>query len=140
MTTDSYASNSNEDTTRELQNYARIFSSRTRANISSANTSTSTKFEEQYVSLSSPLRRTPHSLAGAFRNPVPAQALYLQARFACIACDHNWLEDLIVGAMDRVEEVVMVCHSFNPSVFFLRVTDEITGRPKRSLIPCALAF
>jgi hypothetical protein len=33
----------------------------------------------------------------------------MHCRFACIACDHNWLEDLIVGAMDRVEEVVMVC-------------------------------
>jgi hypothetical protein len=53
----------------------------------------------------------PHHLAGAFRNPVPAQALYSLSRFACIACDHNWLEDLIVGAMDRVEEVVMVDHS-----------------------------
>ncbi|KAG8833767.1 hypothetical protein FRC17_010140 [Serendipita sp. 399] len=42
------------------------------------------------------------------RNPLPAQALYLHCRFAYIACDHNWLEDLIVGAMDRVEEVVMV--------------------------------
>lgn len=33
----------------------------------------------------------------------------MHCRFACVACDHNWLEDLIVGAMDRVEEVVMVC-------------------------------
>ncbi|KIM30850.1 hypothetical protein M408DRAFT_271449 [Serendipita vermifera MAFF 305830] len=41
------------------------------------------------------------------RDPLAAQALYLHCRFACIACDHNWLEDLIVGAMDRVEEVVM---------------------------------
>ncbi|KAG8837052.1 hypothetical protein FRC18_010171 [Serendipita sp. 400] len=41
------------------------------------------------------------------RDPLTAQALYLHCRFAYIACDHNWLEDLIVGAMDRVEEVVM---------------------------------
>ncbi|PVF94843.1 hypothetical protein CPB86DRAFT_808363 [Serendipita vermifera] len=41
------------------------------------------------------------------RDPTPAQALYLHCRFACVACDHNWLEDLLVGAMDRMEEVVM---------------------------------
>lgn len=41
------------------------------------------------------------------RDPLPAQALYFHCRFACIACDHNWLEDLIVAGMDRIEEVVM---------------------------------
>lgn len=45
--------------------------------------------------------------AGKLRDPIPSQALYLHCRFAALACDHIWLEDLIVGAMDRVEEVVM---------------------------------
>ena len=50
-----------------------------------------------------------NNLPGKLRDPSAAQALYMHCRFACIACDHNWLEDLIVGAMDRIEEVVMVC-------------------------------
>ncbi|KAG8950964.1 hypothetical protein FRC03_012690, partial [Tulasnella sp. 419] len=35
----------------------------------------------------------------------PANALYLLARFACIWCDPSWVEELIVGAVDRIEEV-----------------------------------
>lgn len=35
-----------------------------------------------------------------------AKALHLLSRFACISCDHNWLEDVIVGAVDKIEEVV----------------------------------
>lgn len=30
------------------------------------------------------------------------------ARFALHACDHTWLEDLIVGATDAIEETFFV--------------------------------
>ncbi|KAG9222721.1 hypothetical protein CCMSSC00406_0004635 [Pleurotus cornucopiae] len=34
----------------------------------------------------------------------PANVLYMLARFACLTCDHTWLEDLIIGATDAIEE------------------------------------
>ncbi|KZT75110.1 hypothetical protein DAEQUDRAFT_720328 [Daedalea quercina L-15889] len=40
----------------------------------------------------------------SLRNAEPANGLYMLARFACINCDHNWLEDLILGACDAIEE------------------------------------
>ncbi|PSR75867.1 hypothetical protein PHLCEN_2v8781 [Hermanssonia centrifuga] len=57
----------------------------------------------------------PHSLPDIFqtlitdfqptlRNAEPANALYMLARFACLNCDDNWLEDLIIGATDTIEE------------------------------------
>jgi len=30
------------------------------------------------------------------------------ARFACLTCDHTWLEDLIMGAADTIEEAFFV--------------------------------
>jgi len=33
------------------------------------------------------------------------------ARFACLTCDHTWLEDLIIGATDAIEEVFFVSFS-----------------------------
>jgi len=30
------------------------------------------------------------------------------ARFACINCDHLWLEDLILGATDAIEDTFFV--------------------------------
>ncbi|KAF8846301.1 hypothetical protein BDN67DRAFT_891056 [Paxillus ammoniavirescens] len=38
------------------------------------------------------------------RNSQPANTLYLMARFACLTCDATWLEDLILGATDVIEE------------------------------------
>ncbi|KAF8560285.1 hypothetical protein OG21DRAFT_1502605 [Imleria badia] len=38
------------------------------------------------------------------RNAQPANVLYLMARFACLTCDVTWLEDLILGATDVIEE------------------------------------
>ncbi|KAF8140333.1 DIL domain-containing protein [Boletus edulis] len=38
------------------------------------------------------------------RNAQPANVLYLMARFACLTCDATWLEDLILGATDVIEE------------------------------------
>ena len=40
------------------------------------------------------------------RSLEPAKALHLLARFACISCDHTWLEDVVVGAVDKIEELV----------------------------------
>lgn len=44
-----------------------------------------------------------------FRNSQPANTLYLLARFACLTCDHTWLEDLLLGATDAIEETFFVC-------------------------------
>ena len=53
-----------------------------------------------------------HSLitdfAPALRNAEPANALYMLARFACLACDNTWLEDLIIGATDSIEDAFFV--------------------------------
>ncbi|KAI0053337.1 hypothetical protein FA95DRAFT_1579463 [Auriscalpium vulgare] len=40
----------------------------------------------------------------SIRNSEPANALYMLARFACLTCDDNWLEDLVIGATDVIEE------------------------------------
>ncbi|OJA16275.1 hypothetical protein AZE42_00123 [Rhizopogon vesiculosus] len=45
--------------------------------------------------------RTSHT---SVRNSQPAITLYLMARFACLTCDQTWLEDLILGATDAIEE------------------------------------
>lgn len=45
----------------------------------------------------------------SFRDATPANTLYLLARFACLTCDHTWLEDLIIGATDAIEETFFVC-------------------------------
>lgn len=44
----------------------------------------------------------------SIRNTEPANALYMLARFACLTCDHTWLEDLIIGATDAIEETFFV--------------------------------
>lgn len=57
----------------------------------------------------------PHSLPDIFQsliidfrpslgNAEPANALYMLARFACLNCDDNWLEDLVIGATDAIED------------------------------------
>ncbi|KAH9968881.1 DIL domain-containing protein [Russula dissimulans] len=40
----------------------------------------------------------------SMRNSEPANVLYMLARFACLTCDSSWLEDLIIGATDAIEE------------------------------------
>src|ERR1700722_12949615 len=42
------------------------------------------------------------------RNAEPANALYILARFACLTCDYTWLEDLIIGATEAIEECFFV--------------------------------
>jgi hypothetical protein len=48
----------------------------------------------------------------SLRNAQPANTLYMLARFACLACDHSWLEDLIIGATDAIEETFFVSIDF----------------------------
>lgn len=43
------------------------------------------------------------------QNAQPANTLYLMARFACLLCDATWLEDLILGATDVIEEKFFNC-------------------------------
>ena len=42
------------------------------------------------------------------RNTDPAIAFYMLARFACLACDHTWLEELVVGAVEAIEDAAFV--------------------------------
>jgi hypothetical protein len=42
------------------------------------------------------------------QDPTPAITLYMMARFACLTCDHTWLEELIIGATDAIEETFFV--------------------------------
>lgn len=44
----------------------------------------------------------------ALRNAEPANALYMLTRFACLNCDDSWVEDLIIGATDAIEDVFFV--------------------------------
>lgn len=41
------------------------------------------------------------------------------ARFACLTCDSSWLEDLILGATDAIEETFFVREFLELSFFSL---------------------
>ncbi|KAI0660350.1 DIL domain-containing protein [Cubamyces menziesii] len=41
----------------------------------------------------------------SLRNAEPANVLYMLARFACLNCDHRWVEDLVIEATDAIEDV-----------------------------------
>ena len=47
------------------------------------------------------------------RRAAPANGLYLLARYACIWCDATWLEDLLIGTVDKIEEAVYVRSFFH---------------------------
>lgn len=38
----------------------------------------------------------------------PANGLYYLTRFACICCDPTWVEEVIVGALDKIQDAVRV--------------------------------
>lgn len=68
----------------------------------------------------------------SLRNAEPANALYMLARFACLNCDHNWVEDLIISATDAIEDVFFV------SLFPCKEPadcPEQTRRPMRKIPP-----
>lgn len=44
----------------------------------------------------------------SLRNCEPANALYMLSRFAILNCDQNWVEDLIIGATDTIEDTFFV--------------------------------
>jgi hypothetical protein len=60
------------------------------------------------------------------RDAVPANMLYMMARFACLACNHEWLEELIVGATDTIEEAFFVRAS--PSHFYALACNSLLYR------------
>lgn len=41
----------------------------------------------------------------------PANGLYYLTRFACVCCDPTWVEEVIVSALDKIQDVVRVSHS-----------------------------
>lgn len=49
----------------------------------------------------------PNAFPRAWR-AAPANAIYLFARFALYRCDDDWLEELVVGVVDKVEKSVYV--------------------------------
>ena len=62
---------------------------------------------------------SPHALPNIFqsliidfrpslRNIEPANALYMLARFAGLHCGEDWLEDLVMGASDAIEDTFFV--------------------------------
>ena len=67
----------------------------------------------------------------ALRNTEPANALYMLTRFACLNCDDNWVEDLIIGATDAIEDVFFVscCTSRRKHVVVLsnRISESCGG-------------
>lgn len=50
----------------------------------------------------------------SLRDATPANSLYMLTRFACLACDHTWIEELIFSATDVIEEAFFVRTSFLP--------------------------
>lgn len=62
------------------------------------------------------------------RNTQPANALYLMARFACLTCDATWLEDLILGATDVIEERFFVSYLVHLPSYLLDMHPEPLGR------------
>jgi len=47
------------------------------------------------------------------RRTLPANALFLYARFAHYRCNETWLEELIEGAVERIEQGVYVSSSLS---------------------------
>ena len=60
------------------------------------------------TSLANILDSLTYSIRPSLRCSEPARALYLLTRFACLTCDDTWLEDLMGGAVDRIERIVFV--------------------------------
>jgi len=60
----------------------------------------------------------------SMRNSEPANALYMLARFACLTCDSSWLEDLILGATDAIEETFFVRVFIYPFFMFYLMFDQ----------------
>ena len=42
------------------------------------------------------------------KDATPAKTLYMLARFAALTCDYTWLEDLLIGAADAIEDTFFV--------------------------------
>ncbi len=57
-----------------------------------------------------------------FKDATPANTLYMLARFAALTCDHNWLEDLLIGATDAIEETFFVSFMPLPEIHILDLT------------------
>ncbi|KAF8587324.1 hypothetical protein K439DRAFT_1652322 [Ramaria rubella] len=58
------------------------------------------------TTLSDILDSLTYTVRPTLRCSEPARAIYLLARFACLTCDDTWLEDLMGGAVDRIERIV----------------------------------
>jgi hypothetical protein len=48
------------------------------------------------------------------RRTVPANAIFLAAKFALYRCDDSWLEDLLEGAVEKIEQGIYVCRFVRP--------------------------
>ncbi len=75
----------------------------------------------------------------SLRDATPANTLYMLARFACLTCDHTWLEDLIIGATDAIEDTFFVCRSPVIGPAYNELTRTLESRGRRHL-PRVLAL
>ncbi|KAG8858754.1 hypothetical protein FRB96_004891 [Tulasnella sp. 330] len=48
----------------------------------------------------------------------PANGLYYLTRFACICCDPTWVEEVIVSALDKIQDAVRARHEDLPHLAF----------------------
>ncbi|KAI3622065.1 dil and ankyrin domain containing protein [Moniliophthora roreri] len=53
-----------------------------------------------------------------WRDATPANLLWMFARFACLTCDANWLEDFILGATEAIEDVIFAQPDSLPRLVF----------------------
>ncbi|KAG9014801.1 hypothetical protein FRB94_008959 [Tulasnella sp. JGI-2019a] len=48
----------------------------------------------------------------------PANGLYYLTRFACICCDPTWVEEVIIGALGKIQDAVHARHGDLPTLAF----------------------
>lgn len=71
------------------------------------------------------------------RRALPANALYLYARFAHYQCDETWLEELLEGAVDAIEQGVYVSGP-GPKLTRCSWKADGAGQRRRPSLPCVL--
>jgi hypothetical protein len=56
------------------------------------------------------------------KRSLPANAVYLYARFAHYRCDETWLEELLEGTVERIEQGIYVSPSCRTNAVTLRIS------------------
>lgn len=99
--------------------------------------------------LDSLIRNAKPAIRPMSRRAAPANGLYYLSRFACVWCDASWLEEVVVGAVDKIEETVHVRFPLRMhvvsllnvlSVFRAVLRTYRTLRSGFSILPCSSIF